>query len=73
MANDIHPFMYYYLKYGIGNNDKNICLIKHKINNFLKMVKNWKKFTKSKKLLKSWMLLENIKFILKTYQVYRKS
>ena len=71
MANDIHPFMYYYLKYGVGNNDKNIYMIKHKINGFLKMVNNWKKFTKSKKLLKSWMLLENIKFILKKkYFIY---
>ena len=31
-ANKIHPFMYYYLKYGIGNNDKDLNLIKYKIN-----------------------------------------
>ena len=71
MANDIHPFMYYYLKYGIGNNDKNIKLIKDKINGFLGMVQKWKNYIRAKKLLKSFSFLENINFILrKKYFIY---
>ena len=65
MANDINPFMYYYLKYGIGTNDKNLFLIKQKKHGFLNMIQIWKKFTKSKKLLKCWMFMENVKFIVK--------
>jgi hypothetical protein len=65
MANDINPMMYYYLKYGIGTNDKNLFLIKQKKNGFLNMIQIWKKFTKSKKLLKCWMFMENVKFIVK--------
>jgi hypothetical protein len=65
MAHNVHPFMYYYLKFGIGNNDKYICLIKDKTDGFLIMVQKWKNFTRSKKLLKSLLFLENIKFILR--------
>ena len=71
MANDIHPFMYYYLKYGIGNNDKTINIIKNKINGFIVMTKKWKNFVRSKKLLKALLFMENIKFILrKKYFIY---
>ena len=71
MANDIHPFMYYYLKYGIGNNDKTINIIKNKINGFIDMTKKWKNFVRSKKLLKALLFMENIKFILrKKYFIY---
>ena len=71
MANKIHPFMYYYLKYGIGNNDKDLNLIRYKINGFLNMVQKWKKFIKTKRILKSLLLMENIKFILKKkYFIY---
>ena len=71
MANDIHPFMYYYLKYGIGNNDKSINIIKNKINGFIGMTKKWKNFVRSKKLLKALLFMENIKFILrKKYFIY---
>ena len=65
MANNINPMMYYYLKYGIGTNDKNLFLIKQKKHGFLNMIQIWKKFTKSKKLLKCWMFMENVKFIVK--------
>ena len=71
MANDVHPFMYYYLKYGIGSNDETIYLINDKIKGFLNMVQKWKNFTRSKKILKSMLFLENIKFILKKkYFIY---
>ena len=71
MANKIHPFMYYYLKYGIGNNDENLCLIKYKINRFLNMIEKWKKLTTSQKQLKALLFLENIKFIIKKkYFIY---
>lgn len=70
-ANDIHPYMYYYLKYGIGNNDKNLDIIQYKKNEFLNMVNKWKNFVRSKKLLKSMLFLENIKFIMrKKYFIY---
>ncbi len=65
MANDIHPMMYYYLKYGIGNNDKNMNLIKKKKEGLLNMVQNWKKFAKSKKLLRNYIFMDNITFIVK--------
>ena len=65
MAHKVNPFMYYYLKFGIGNNDKYLCLIKDKIEGFLIMIQKWKNFTRSKKLLKSLLFLENIKFILR--------
>ena len=70
-ANDIHPYMYYYLKYGIGNNDKDLNIIQYKKNEFLNMVNKWKNFVRSKKLLKSMLFLENIKFIIrKKYFIY---
>lgn len=70
-ANKIHPFMYYYLKYGIGNNDKDLNLIKYKINGFLNMVQKWRKFIKTKRIIKSLLLMENIKFIIKKkYFIY---
>ena len=70
-ANDIHPYMYYYLKYGIGNNDKDLDIIQYKKNEFLNMVNKWKNFVRSKKLLKSMLFLENIKFIIrKKYFIY---
>ena len=70
-ANEVHPYMYYYLKYGIGNNDKNLDLIQYKKNEFLNMVNKWKNFVSSKKLLKSMLFLENIKFIIrKKYFIY---
>lgn len=70
-ANDIHPFMYYYLKYGVGDNDKNIAKIKYKKNLFLKMIQKWKDFLKYKRLLKILNFLENIKFFLrKKYYIY---
>ena len=65
MAHKVNPFMYYYLKFGIGNNDKYLYLIKDKIDGFLIMIQKWKNFTRSKKLLKSLLFLENIKFILR--------
>ena len=68
-ANDVHPFMYYYLKYGIG--DKNISKIKYKKNLFIKMIQKWKDFIKYKRLLKILNFLENIKFIMrKKYYLY---
>ena len=70
-ANDIHPFMYYYLKYGVGDNDKNIPKIKYKKNLFLNMIQKWKDFIKYKRLLKILNFLENIKFIMrKKYYLY---
>ena len=64
-ANDVHPFMYYYLKYGVGDNDKNIPKIKYKKNLFLNMIQKWKDFIKYKRLLKILNFLENIKFIMR--------
>ena len=70
-ANDVHPFMYYYLKYGVGDNDKNIPKIKYKKNLFLNMIQKWKDFIKYKRLLKILNFLENIKFIMrKKYYLY---
>jgi hypothetical protein len=70
-ANDVHPFIYYYLKYGVGDNDKNISKIKYKKNLFLNMIQKWKDFIKYKRLLKIFNFLENIKFIMrKKYYLY---
>ena len=70
-AHDIHPYMYYYLKYGIGNNDQNLDIIPYKKKEFANMVNKWKNFVRSKKLLKSMLFLENIKFIMrKKYFIY---
>ena len=65
MANKIHPFMYYYLKYGIGDNDKSIYLIKYKIKEFLNMIEKWKKLVFLKKKMRAFIFLDNIKFIIK--------
>ena len=71
LANEVHPYMYYYSKYGLKNNNKNNNKIKHKINGLHKMIQKWKYFTNSKKLLNTVMFLENIKFILrKKYFIY---
>ena len=70
-AHDVHPFMYYYLKYGVGENDKNLYKIKYKKNLFLNMIQKWKDFIKYKRLLKILNFLENIKFIMrKKYYLY---
>jgi len=70
-AHDVHPFMYYYLKYGLGENDKNLYKIKYKNNLFLSMIQKWKDFIKYKRLLKILNFLENIKFIMrKKYYLY---
>ena len=70
-AHDVHPFMYYYLKYGLGENDKNLYKIKYKKNLFLSMIQKWKDFIKYKRLLKILNFLENIKFIMrKKYYLY---
>ena len=64
-ANNVHPFMYYYLKYGVGDNDRNISQIKYKKKLFLNMIQKWKEFIKYKRLLKILNFLENIKFIIR--------
>ena len=70
-ANNVHPFMYYYLKYGVGDNDRNISQIKYKKKLFLNMIQKWKEFIKYKRLLKILNFLENIKFIIrKKYYLY---
>ena len=64
-SNNIHPFMYYYLKYGIGANDKLLHIINTKKNKLMNMINKWKIMVKDHKQLRTILLYRNILYILK--------
>ena len=64
-AHEIHPFMYFLLKYKIPFNKKSIIRYKRKRKRFLIFVEKWINFHKYKKMIKYMMFLENIQFIIK--------
>ena len=64
-AHDIHPYIYFLLKYKIPETKRHIRKYKRKRKRFLNFVYKWKQFHDNKKILKNMMFLENIKFIVK--------
>ena len=62
-AHEIHPFMFFYLKYRIPRTRSNVRKFKRKRKRFLIFVEKWKKLTRYKKTAKCTMLVENLKFI----------
>ena len=64
-AHEIHPFIYFLLKYKIPLNPKSIRKYKQKRARFMIFVQKWINFHKYKKLIKCMMFIENIKFIIK--------
>ena len=64
-AHEIHPFIYYLLKYRIPKNIQKNRKYKRKTKRFLTIIEKWKKLTKYKRMVKYMMFSENIKFIIK--------
>jgi len=64
-AHDIHPFMYFLLKYRLPKNKQSIRKYKRKTKRFLNFVEKWKKLVRYKRMIKCMTFVENIKFIIK--------
>ena len=64
-AHEIHPFIYFLLKFKIPLNPKSIRKYKQKRARFMIFVQKWINFHKYKRLIKCMMFIENIKFIIK--------
>jgi len=64
-AHEIHPFIYFLLKYKIPLNQKSIRKYKQKRARFMIFVQKWINFHKYKKKIKYMMFIENIEFIIK--------
>ena len=64
-AHEIHPFIYFLLKYKIPLNPKSIRKYKQKRARFMIFVQKWINFHKYKKMIKYMMFIENIEFIIK--------
>ena len=64
-AHEIHPFMYFILKYRLPKNKQNIRKYKRKTKRFLIFVEKWKKLVRYKRMIKYMTFVENIKFIIK--------
>jgi len=64
-AHEIHPFMYFLLKYRLPKNKQNIRKYNRKTKRFLIFVEKWKKLVRYKRMIKYMTFVENIKFIIK--------
>ena len=65
LAHEIHPLLYFLLRYKIPLNKKSIRKYKRKRKRFLYFVEKWKTFHRYKKTIKIVLFLENFKFIIK--------
>ena len=65
MAHEIHPFIYYLLKYRIPKTKQRIRKHKRKTKRFLIFIEKWKNLVRYKRMIKYMTFLENITFIIK--------
>ena len=64
-AHEIHPFIYYLLKYRIPKTKQRIRKYKRKTKRFLIFIEKWKNLVRYKRMIKYMTFLENITFIIK--------
>ena len=64
-SHEIHPFMYFLLKYRLPKNKQRIRKYKRKTKRFLNFIEKWKKLVRYKRMIKYMTFVENIKFIIK--------